>query len=353
MIAGSVRFARFALFAWALLAYDVAVVAWGAYVRASGAGAGCGRHWPTCNGEVVPRAPQLATLIEFSHRLTSGVAFLLTGVLLAWAFVAFPQGHRVRKGAIASMALMAAEAVIGAGLVLLALVAHDASVRRAVGVGLHLVNTFFLLAATSLTAFWASGGGASGPPPAAGPAPRLRSYGALLPALGVLLGGMVVVGASGAITALGDTLFPVPSLAAGLAQDFSPSAHVFVRLRAVHPVLAVLLATGIVVVTAFARAARPTHAVTVLSRVTGVLAVAQVAMGLLDMTLRAPVALQLMHVVLADALWMALVLTTGAVLSEAPSESWARGAREREQEREQHGAREKKSGIARGVSRFS
>jgi len=259
------------------------------------------------------------------------------------------------------MALMAAEAVIGAGLVLLALVAHDASVRRAVGVGLHLVNTFFLLAATSLTAFWASGGGASGPAPAGGPAPWLRSYGALLPALGVLLGGMVVVGASGAITALGDTLFPVPSLAAGLAQDFSPGAHVFVRLRAVHPVLAVLLATGVVVVTGFARAVRRTHAVTVLSRVTGVLAVAQVAMGLLDMTLRAPVALQLMHVVLADALWIALVLTTGAVLSEAPSESWTRGAgardraRGHEQERtqEEDGAREKKSWIARGVSRFS
>jgi cytochrome c oxidase assembly protein subunit 15 len=319
MTTGSARLARFALFAWALLAYDVAVVAWGAYVRASGAGAGCGRHWPTCNGDVVPRAPQLATLIEFSHRLTSGVAFLLTGVLLAWAFVAFPPGHRVRGGAIASMALMAAEAVIGAGLVLLALVAHDASVRRAVGVGLHLVNTFFLLAATSLTAFWASGGGA----------PRLRSYGALVPALGALLAGMIAVGASGAITALGDTLFPVPSLAAGLAQDFSPSAHIFVRLRAVHPVLAVLLATAVVVVTGFARGVRRTRGVTVLSRVTGGLAVAQVAMGLLDMTLRAPVALQLMHVLLADALWIALVLTTGAVLSEAPSEWRTRPSGER------------------------
>jgi len=313
-MAGSIRFARFA---WGLLAYDVAVVAWGAYVRASGSGAGCGRHWPTCNGEVVPRALPLERLIEFSHRVTSGVAFVLTAVLLVWAFVVFPGGHRVRRGAIASMALMAAEAVIGAGLVLLALVAHDASLRRAVGVGLHLVNTFFLLAATSVTAFWASGGGA----------PKLRSYGALVPALSVLLAGMIAVGASGAITALGDTLFPVPSLAAGLAQDFSPSAHWFVRLRAVHPMLAVLLATAVVVVTGFARAARRTHGVTVLSRIAGALAVLQVATGLLDMTLRAPIALQLIHVVLADALWIALVLTTAAVLSEAPAESWRPEAR--------------------------
>ena len=316
MMGGSVRFARFA---WALLVYDVAVVAWGAYVRASGSGAGCGRHWPTCNGEVVPRALPLERLIEFSHRVTSGVAFLLTAVLLAWAFVAFPQGHRVRRGAVVSMALMAAEAVIGAGLVLLALVAHDASLRRAVGVGLHLVNTFFLLAATSVTAFWASGGGA----------PKVRSYGALVPALGALLVGMIAVGASGAITALGDTLFPVPSLAAGLAQDFSPSAHWFVRLRAVHPMLAVLLATATVIITGFARAVRRTHGVTVLSRMAGALAVAQVATGLLDMTLRAPIALQLIHVVLADALWIALVLTTAAVLSEAPSEWWRAETRSR------------------------
>jgi len=165
-----------------------------------------------------------------------------------------------------------------------------------------------------LTAFWASGAASDGP------APRLRSYGALVPALGVVLAGMIAVGASGAITALGDTLFPVPTLAAGLAQDFSPSAHVFVRLRAVHPVLAVLLATAIIVVTGYARAARRTPGVTVFSRVAGVLAVTQVAAGLLDMTLRAPVALQLIHVVLADALWIALVLTTGAVLSEASPE---------------------------------
>lgn len=336
MMAGSVPLPtspRFARFAWALLAYDVAVVAWGAYVRASGSGAGCGRHWPTCNGEVVPRALPLERLIEFSHRVTSGLAFLFTAVLLAWAFIAFPRGHRVRGGAIASMALMAAEAVIGAGLVLLALVAHDASLRRAVGIGLHLVNTFFLLAATSVTAFWASGGGA----------PRLRSHGGLVPALGVLLAAMIVVGASGAITALGDTLFPVPSLAAGLAQDFSPSAHAFVRLRAVHPVLAVLLATAVVVVTGFARAVRRTHSVTVLSRIAGTLAVAQVATGLLDMTLRAPIALQLIHVVLADALWIALVLTTAAVLSEG---SWGVSSRS-------EAAGTEKSWVAQNASRLS
>src|SRR5271165_3717882 len=150
---------RFARFAWSLLAFDVAVVAWGVYVRATGSGAGCGRHWPLCNGEVVPRAPRVQTIVELSHRLSSGAAMLLTAVLLGWALLAYPRGHVVRRGAAVSMALMLAEALIGAGLVLFELVAHDASMKRALSVCLHLTNTLLLLASTALTAWWASGGG--------------------------------------------------------------------------------------------------------------------------------------------------------------------------------------------------
>jgi len=300
----------FARFAWGLLAYDVAVVAWGAYVRATGSGAGCGRHWPTCNGDIVPRAPRIETLVELSHRLSSAGAFLLTAVLLVWARVSFPAGHRVRRGAALSMGLMGAEALIGAGLVLFALVAHDASLRRALGICLHLVNTFLLLATTALTAFWASGGGAL----------KMRPRGTVVPVLGLLLGAMLAVGASGAVTALGDTLFPPASVAAGFAQDFAKGAHVFVRLRAIHPLLAVTTAGAIVIAMGWARVVRPVRAVDALSRTTSALVFAQVAVGLLDVATRAPVVVQLAHVVLADAVWIALVLTTAAVLSEEPSD---------------------------------
>jgi heme A synthase len=218
---------------------------------------------------------------------------------------------------------MSAEALIGAGLVLLALVAHDASLRRAVGIGLHLLNTFLLLAATSLTAFWASGGGplALGSRLPSDRAAQLR----VGPWLALLLLALLAVGASGALTALGDTLFPSASLSVGMAQDFAPGAHLFVRLRGIHPLLAVMAATAVVIVGSFARLVRPTSAVERASRAATALAVAQVATGLLDLALRAPVALQLIHVVLADALWIAVVLTTAAVLSDAPSEWWARG----------------------------
>jgi heme A synthase len=310
------RITRFGRFAWALLAYDVAVAAWGAYVRATGSGAGCGRHWPLCNGQVIPQAPRIETLVELSHRLSSAAAVALTGALLVWAWRAYPRRHPVRRGAAAAGAFMVAEALIGAGLVLFQLVAHDASAKRALSVSLHLVNTFLLLGSTALTAWWASGG-----------APvRVRRQGAVAWSTALPLGAVLVVGVSGAVTALGDTLFPSSSIASGLAQDFSPGAHLLVRLRALHPVLAVVTAAAIVVATAVTRARRPTRAVRGLSRAAASLAVVQVGAGLLDIATLAPVWLQLGHLVLADAVWIALVLTSAAALADDVSAARLTGA---------------------------
>ena len=145
-----------ARFAWFVLAYNVAVILWGAYVRATGSGAGCGNHWPLCNGEVVPRAPQMATLIEFSHRFSSGLALIAIAALVIWVFRASGPGHPARLGAILSGILIVTEAAVGAGLVLFELVADNATIARAMFVAVHLLNTFLLLAALTLTAWWVS-----------------------------------------------------------------------------------------------------------------------------------------------------------------------------------------------------
>ena len=303
------RLGGFARFAWGVLAYDLAVVAWGAYVRATGSGAGCGRHWPLCNGEIVPQSPRIQTLVELSHRVSSGVALVLAAALLVWALRAFPRGHLVRKGAAVGMGLMLMEAGIGAALVLFELVAHDASMKRALSVSLHLGNTFLLLAATALTAWWASGG----------VRPSVRGQRAVVSLLAVPVLAMFFVGASGAITALGDTLFPPSSLAAGFAQDLAPGAHAFVRLRALHPLFASLTAGVIIITSGLVRALRPSRSVRVLSRVAAVLAIAQVAAGLLDVATLAPVWLQLVHLLMADAVWVALVLLAAAALACEPS----------------------------------
>src|SRR5919204_1627778 len=142
----------FRRFAWATLGYNVAVIAWGALVRATGSGAGCGRHWPMCNGQVVPRSPALETAVEFTHRATSGASLLLVAALVVWARRALPRGHAARRAAAFSGLFIVTEALLGAGLVLFGWVAKDASAGRGWAMALHLANTFLLLAALALTA---------------------------------------------------------------------------------------------------------------------------------------------------------------------------------------------------------
>ena len=128
-----------------MLGWNVLVVLWGAYVRASGSGAGCGSHWPLCNGEVLPVAPRIETIIEFTHRMMSGVALVGVVVLWLWSRATFARGSRVRYMALASFAFLIAEALLGAGLVLFNYVDKDASVGRAFYLSLHLTNTLLLL----------------------------------------------------------------------------------------------------------------------------------------------------------------------------------------------------------------
>ena len=119
------KLCRFAKYAWAVLAYNVGVVLWGADVRATGSGAGCGNHWPLCGNVVIPQSPALATMIEFSHRVTSGLTLVFVAGLLLWAWRAYPKGHAVRLGAGLAVGFTITEALVGAGLVLFQLVAQN------------------------------------------------------------------------------------------------------------------------------------------------------------------------------------------------------------------------------------
>jgi heme A synthase len=299
---------RFARFSWAILAVLIFVIVWGSYVRASGSGAGCGSHWPTCNGEIVPHAKSVKTLIELTHRLTSALSGLFVLVQLVWAFRAFPKRHRVRLATGASMFFMLTEGAVGAMLVRLELVAKDESPMRALVVAVHLVNTFLLVATVALAAFWASGG----------PSLRLRGQGAAGLATLVTLGATLVLGASGAVTALGDTLFPSGSLREGLAADFVTTAHFLVKLRVWHPVIGLTIAGWVLFVGGFVTARRPAKLVRTLAITAGVLFGAQVAFGFVNLAFLAPIPLQMGHLVLADAVWIALVLLAAATHADEP-----------------------------------
>jgi heme A synthase len=311
---------RFAKLAWAALGYNLLVIVWGAYVRASGSGAGCGAHWPLCNGEIVPRAPALKTLIELSHRVSSGLVLVIAVAMAVFAFRSFPRGSRVRRGAVTVLALTVAEALIGAGLVLFALVAHDTSMKRALSMSLHLVNTFFLVGALTLTASWASAEAAAPADEPAGVAPRAPRKGEpLLRALLIVTAaGLLLAAISGGIAALGDTLFPATSFVEGFRQELSTGAHVFLRLRVLHPVFAIASALLVIATGAIARTIRPEPAVARWSRVAAALVAAQLVLGLLNVALLAPIGVQLVHLLLADLVWIAFVLLYGAVRSERP-----------------------------------
>lgn len=312
------RTGRLAAFAWAVVAFTLAVILWGAYVRATGSGAGCGSHWPLCNGEVLPAAAREGkTLIEFAHRTTSGMAFLLVVGLAAWVFRAFPKGHAARKGAALSLVFMVVEALIGAGLVLFRLVADDASVARAFYLSLHLVNTFVLVAVLGLTAWWASGGRALDLK-GGGDALRWWLAGALLSTL--------ALGVSGAVAALGATLFPESAPAGPGRGDMTAAAQLMFSLRhyQLHPLLAVTVGAYLVAVAAVAKRARPGAWENRFANSVSALVIAQLGLGLLNAALLAPVWLQLLHLLLADLLWLALVLLSAAALApggEAAGES--------------------------------
>jgi heme A synthase len=296
---------RAARFAWIVLGYNVAVIGWGAYVRATGSGAGCGEHWPLCNGQVLPRSPALATIIEFSHRLTSGIALVTVLTLAAWTFRVCRRGHPARWGAALSLLFIVTEAAVGAGLVLFQLVADNQSMARAMFMAVHLSNTFLLLASLTLTGWWLSNGG--------------RMFGrprtSALLAVAVGCGGLLISGASGSVAALGDTLFPSADLAGALWADLSATSHLLIRLRIFHPVLAVIVALAIASVAPRLAKGRGEFARRA-ANMTRSLVVVQVGLGLLNIVLLAPVWLQLLHLLVADGIWIAFVLLSAEALAE-------------------------------------
>jgi cytochrome c oxidase assembly protein subunit 15 len=304
---GAVLSRRYATYAWAFLGYNVAVVLFGAYVRASGSGAGCGSHWPLCNGDVLPRAAAEATIIEFTHRVTSGLALL--GVI-ALAFFAYrlKLSRAVRRAAMCSLVFMLTEAAIGAGIVLFEYVAANTSIARGYWMAAHLLNTFSLLAALALTAWFASDR----------KVPDLSRHRGLATAFALVLLALLLAGVSGAIAALGDTLFPSRTLAEALAADTSPTAHAFVRLRVWHPVVAIVAASSVLIAGGYVYRTTRDRLVRRASAITVAIVLVQVAVGFVNVTLLAPIPLQLVHLALADAVWLGAVLVGTGALAAAP-----------------------------------
>lgn len=294
----------FTRYAWVFLTYLLLVILFGAWVRITHSGAGCGSHWPTCHGQIIPLDPSIETIIEFSHRLTSGLLGILGLVLVAWAARRFGR-HRVTAASIVTLVFIVLEAAIGAGLVLKELVASDASVPRAIVISLHLVNTLLLTGSAALAAWWSTDTRPI--------APRALGTGTWILAAGLLA--LLATSMTGAVTALGDTLFPVGAtegvgLFERMTDELSPANHFLVRLRVIHPVVAVVAAGIVYGVGAWAWQHARDDRTPRLARGLQHAVLAQVVLGFLNIALAAPGWMQLVHLLLAQAVWIAAVLTT-------------------------------------------
>jgi cytochrome c oxidase assembly protein subunit 15 len=299
-------------FAWAVLVYFIAVILWGTLVRATGSGAGCGNHWPLCNGTVMQHSARVDTMIEFTHRITSGISLISVVGLLVWTFAGTVRGHLARLAAAASVAFTLLEAVLGALLVKLGYTAQSQSPMRPAFLALHLANTLLLLAALTLSAHLL--GRRKG---------YLRGSVRLVAPFGAGVAVLVVltVGVTGSLAALGDTLFPVSTLGQALAQDFSATAGWLVRWRWMHPAVAVF--AGIFLIWLLVRAAKDTaHWDNRRLSAFVLLQLAVVyALGVLDVVLLAPLWLQVSHLLAADTLWASLVVLTARVTLQPREES--------------------------------
>ncbi len=282
-------------YAAAVLGWMILVILWGAVVRATGSGAGCGAHWPLCNGDFVPQHPRLATVIEFTHRSMSGICTGLVGALIAWTFLANAKGTRVRKAAVWSGILLLTEALLGAVLVLGGYVEHNTSDTRVLVQCVHFTNTMLLLGALTLAWWWQ----------------RPRSPGALdSPQMVRLswfaLGCTVLTGATGSVAALADTLFPAASLRSALLADLSSSSPLMVRMRWMHPAAAVAACVLVAVIALRSERGRRRLLLSLLAL--------QILLGVLDVLLLAPISLQVLHLLGADLFWIALVFTAADIL---------------------------------------
>ena len=301
------KLSKFAKYAWFVLAYNILVIIWGVFLRASKSGDGCGQHWLTCKGEVIPSAPELKTIIEFSHRLTSGLAFLFVLILLIWAFRKFEKSSIIRKTALISFIFIITEALVGAGLVLTGNTAETLTAARPFWMAGHLTNTFILLASLSLTAWFANGGKSF----------NFNVQPKILVLLGTGILGIFLIGMSGSVAALSSMLFPANSLAEGFQQDFSATSNILLRLRVSHPILSISVGVYLIFLAGWLRSkAKENPPVNRWANVLSIVILIQFASGAVTLLTLAPIVMQIIHLFLADAVWISFTLLSASFLAE-------------------------------------
>ena len=304
-----IKLRRFARYAWFVLAYNIVVILWGVFLRASKSGDGCGQHWLTCHGEVIPSAPELKTFIEFFHRIMSALDGLIVLILLIWAIWIWRTDKNTKpifKVAIGSFMFVLVEGLIGAGLVLTGNTAGSYSASRPLWAIGHLISTFILLTFMSLTAWYASGGKVF--------SLRVERKKLLLLGIGIL--GILLVGMSGSLAALSNMLFPSESLVEGFTKDFSDTSHFLLRLRISHPIVSIATSAYLFFLSMWITKSSQDVWTKRFSSYLVILLFVQIIFGGLTLITLAPILMQIGHLFLADAVWICFVLMWASFFGE-------------------------------------
>jgi cytochrome c oxidase assembly protein subunit 15 len=303
----SKNFARLALWTMRL---TVLVVLWGAFTRLSGSGDGCGESWPLCKGVIIPEFAGAEIIIEFLHRATSGVVFILSALVAFFARRLYHRGHLARTCAAIAFVLMVTEALLGAVLVIFGWVDQSTSNARVISLSAHLVNTFLLLAAQACTVYFSV-------------RERAVSSTAALKWRGLLVAGFVFIAASGilgVVAALAHMLYPSGSLLAGLQADFASDSPLLVRLRIFHPLLSMGVALYILWFMSHLQRSALSQSVGRRARLVRTIIVGQLGLGVLVLLVGGPVLLKLLHLLVADLLVIAYATLGAELVSEEVGE---------------------------------
>ena len=285
-------------FAWILLGYTLLVILWGAWVRISFSGDGCGDHWPLCNGDFVPQASG-KTWTEYTHRLMSG----FYGIAVVAFFFAVrritPRQHPARLWSLLTLIFMISEALLGAKLVLLRLVGTNDSPLRAGSMGLHLMNSLMLVGSLTLTALFLGSHSWKRRSQSAIHLDR-RSLRKFVVALGV---GFLFLNISGALAALSTTLFPAENFMDSMQAQLS-STHYLMSLRSFHPLLGVVFGVGFAAFGLSLRALSPLPEIRTAAALFAATAGLTLGVGAATLFLASPVWLKLSHLTMTYVLWI-------------------------------------------------
>ena len=279
------------IFAWFVLLLTILVIISGDIVQITGSGAGCGESWPKCNNELLPDVTNKNTIIEFIHRiLTTIVGFCIIALAL-FARILLGKNHFCTKATYTAIFFLVTEILIGAMLVRFGWVEFDMSWGRVIVDSLHVLNTFFLVATLASSTQYKSGTYLSN---------YLKNTRTLIIAVIIFL----IIAVTGALNSLADLLY-IESMPASQKNNIY---NFLISVRALHPFIAIT--GGITIAYIFLTFSDRLLAIYQKKLIIIILATigVQFFIGILNIFLMTPLIIQIIHLVLANILWISIVL---------------------------------------------